>query len=139
MGRTPKGVTEILSFLRNLYVNELYAGVPFHFTPACVLVHFQRTVSQIIYRDPFVFVMPLCNEKIESLNNHPQLSSFRFSECDSIQPYICNVLPVIRHCSNHRKTIHYCIIPEGEQDYRQAVERSGTPVSRAKEGRTPKG
>ena len=70
--------------------------------------------------------MPLCNEKIESLNNPPRPSSFRFSECDNIQPNICNVLLVIRHCSNHRKTIHYCVIPEGEQDYRQAVERSGT-------------
>ena len=42
--KNPNGVTEILSFLRNLYICGLYAGVPFHFTPACVLVHFQRTL-----------------------------------------------------------------------------------------------
>ena len=29
--------------------------------------------------------MPLSNEMIESLNNHPRPSSFRFSECDSIE------------------------------------------------------
>ena len=39
---------EILSYLRHLYICELYAGVPFHFTPACILVHFQRTAGQII-------------------------------------------------------------------------------------------
>ena len=44
----PTGVTEILSYLRHLYICGLYAGVPFHFTPACVLLHFQRTDGQII-------------------------------------------------------------------------------------------
>ena len=55
-GQNPEGVTEILSFLRNLYVNELYAGVPFHFTPACVLVHFQRTAGQIIEHQHFLML-----------------------------------------------------------------------------------
>ena len=58
-------MTEILSFLRNLYICELYAGVPFHFTPACVLVHFQCTVGQIIYRDPFVFSCPSAMRRLK--------------------------------------------------------------------------
>lgn len=49
MGRTPNGGDRdsvVPSAL--IYLRTLLAGVPLRFTPACVLVHFQRTAGQII-------------------------------------------------------------------------------------------